>query len=119
MRRKWYGETRRNCTARVLPGGDIRLTRARAAAVAAGSAALQSDVGAGSQIGDRMTMPPSPLDPGVGSLGSGQTDPGGAFYDPAARRCAGDIRQHRQRADLSGGTVAAAHKDAETRERAQ
>jgi hypothetical protein len=36
----------------------------------------------GGQIGDGMTMPPSPLDPGVGSLGSGQTDPSGGAYDP-------------------------------------
>ena len=34
----------------------------------------------GSVIGDLMTLPPSPLDPGVGSLGT--TDPSGAFYDP-------------------------------------
>ena len=37
----------------------------------------------GGQIGTGMTMPPSPLDPGVGSLGSGETSPQGAFYDPA------------------------------------
>lgn len=36
----------------------------------------------GGRIGDGMTMPPSPLDPGVGSLGSGQTDPSGSFYTP-------------------------------------
>jgi hypothetical protein len=36
----------------------------------------------GGRIGDHMTMPPSPLDPGVGSLGSGETDPFGNFYDP-------------------------------------
>jgi hypothetical protein len=35
----------------------------------------------GGHIGDGMTMPPSPLDPGVGSLGSGETLPAGAFYD--------------------------------------
>jgi hypothetical protein len=34
----------------------------------------------GGHIGDGMTMPPSPLDPGVGSLGT--TDPSGAFFDP-------------------------------------
>jgi hypothetical protein len=34
----------------------------------------------GSVIGDLMALPPSPLDPGVGSLGI--TDPSGAFYDP-------------------------------------
>ena len=36
--------------------------------------------GQGSTIGDLMPMPPSPLDPGVGSLGI--TDPSGAYYDP-------------------------------------
>ena len=41
----------------------------------------QSDTyGLGSVIGDVMTLPPSPLDPGVGSLGT--TSPSGAFYDP-------------------------------------
>ena len=35
---------------------------------------------AGSVIGDIMTLPPSPLDPGVDSLGT--TDPSGAYYDP-------------------------------------
>ena len=41
---------------------------------------FQSDTyGEGSVIGDLMTFPPSPLDPGtVGGL----TDPSGAFYDP-------------------------------------
>ena len=34
----------------------------------------------GSTIGDVMTLPPGPLDPGVGSLGT--TDPSGAYYDP-------------------------------------
>ena len=34
----------------------------------------------GSVIGDIMALPASPLDPGVGSLGT--TDPSGAFYDP-------------------------------------
>ena len=34
----------------------------------------------GSTIGDVMTWPPSPLDPGVGSTGT--TDPEGHFYDP-------------------------------------
>lgn len=33
-----------------------------------------------SNIGDIMTLPPNPLDPGVGSLGI--TDPSGGFYDP-------------------------------------
>ena len=41
---------------------------------------FQGDLGAGSVIGDLMTLPPSPLDPGVGSLGT--TDPAGDFYDP-------------------------------------
>jgi len=36
--------------------------------------------GQGSTIGDIMTLPPSPLDPGVGSTGT--TDPEGHFYDP-------------------------------------
>lgn len=34
----------------------------------------------GSVYGDALTLPPNPLDPGVGSLG--QTDPAGHFYDP-------------------------------------
>jgi hypothetical protein len=34
----------------------------------------------GAMYGDTMTLPPSPLDPGVGSLGT--TDPSGALYDP-------------------------------------
>ena len=34
----------------------------------------------GSVLGDIMTLPPSPLDPGVGS--TGVTDPAGGFYDP-------------------------------------
>lgn len=41
---------------------------------------FQGDNGAGGRIGDIMTLPPSPLDPGVNSLGT--TDPAGAFYDP-------------------------------------
>lgn len=41
----------------------------------------QSDTyGMGSVIGDVMTLPPGPLDPGVGSTGT--TDPSGGFYDP-------------------------------------
>ncbi len=36
----------------------------------------------GGQSGDGMTFPPSPLDPGVGSLGSGETVPFANFYDP-------------------------------------
>jgi len=43
---------------------------------------FQGDNGAGSTIGDLMTFPPSPLDPGaVGGL-KGGTDPSGQFYDP-------------------------------------
>ena len=34
----------------------------------------------GADYGITMTLPPSPLDPGVGSLGT--TDPSGSFYDP-------------------------------------
>lgn len=42
---------------------------------------FQADTfGQGSVYGDLMTLPPSPLDPGVGALGT--TDPSGAFYDP-------------------------------------
>lgn len=40
---------------------------------------LQSDLGAGGTIGDLMTFPPSPLDPGAGV---GNTAPSGGFYDP-------------------------------------
>ena len=41
---------------------------------------LQGDTyGQGSHIGDTMTLPPSPLDPGAGP---GLTDPSGAYYDP-------------------------------------
>jgi hypothetical protein len=36
--------------------------------------------GQGSHIGDVVTLPPSPLDPGVGSLG--ETLPTGHYYDP-------------------------------------
>ena len=50
-------------------------------AAAARLTELQGDTyGLGSTIGDLMPMPPSPLDPGVGSLGV--TDPSGAFFDP-------------------------------------
>lgn len=55
-----------------------------AGAVAAAQARqdeLESDTfGQGSVIGDVMTLPPNPLDPGVGSLGT--TDPSGHYYDP-------------------------------------
>ena len=40
----------------------------------------QGNAHAGGRIGDTMTLPVSPLDPGVGSTGT--TDPAGAFYDP-------------------------------------
>ena len=36
--------------------------------------------GQGSTIGDVMILPPSPLDPGVGS--TGVTDPSGGYFDP-------------------------------------
>jgi hypothetical protein len=42
---------------------------------------LQGDTyGQGSHIGDALALPPSPLDPGVGSLGI--TDPAGHYFDP-------------------------------------
>ena len=42
---------------------------------------LEGDTHAqGSTIGDIMTLPPSPLDPGVGT--TGVTDPAGGYYDP-------------------------------------
>lgn len=45
---------------------------------------LQGDTyGQGSHIGDVWTLPPSPLDPGVGSLG--EALPTGAYYDPDRR----------------------------------
>ena len=48
---------------------------------AARLAELEHDTfGQGGTIGDLMPMPPSPLDPGVGSLGI--TDPSGAYFDP-------------------------------------
>lgn len=40
---------------------------------------LQSDLGAGGTIGDLMTFPPGPLDPGAGV---GNIAPMGGFYDP-------------------------------------
>lgn len=65
-------------------GGGDKITGDVAGAAAASDARwreLQSDTyGQGSVIGDVMTLPPSPLDPGVGSLGV--TDPSGAYYDP-------------------------------------
>ena len=51
------------------------------AAAEARSHEHQSDTyGLGSTIGDVMTLPPSPLDPGVGTTGT--TEPSGGFYDP-------------------------------------
>lgn len=42
---------------------------------------LQGDTyGQGSTIGDTYTLPPNPLDPGVGSLGEAM--PAGHYYDP-------------------------------------
>jgi len=70
-------------------GGDDAGGRDDVAATVAGAVAaaqarygeLQSDTyGQGSAIGDLMTLPPNPLDPGVGSLGV--TDPAGAYFDP-------------------------------------
>jgi len=53
------------------------------AAAEARFAEHQADTyGLGSTIGDLMTFPPGPLDPGaVGGL-KGGTDPAGSFYDP-------------------------------------
>jgi len=66
------------------PGGRDIVSGTVAGAVAAAEARfgeLQGDTfGQGSHIGDIMTLPPSPLDPGVGSLGT--TLPSGAYYDP-------------------------------------
>jgi hypothetical protein len=65
------------------PGGSDKTAGDVAGAVAAAQARqaeLESDTfGQGSVIGDLMTLPPNPLDPGAGS---GVTDPSGAFYDP-------------------------------------
>lgn len=63
---------------------DVAATVAQAVSNAeARFAEHQADTyGQGSTIGDLLTFPPSPLDPGtVGGLGGG-TDPAGAFYDP-------------------------------------
>lgn len=66
------------------PGGRDDVANAVAAAVNAAEARfgeLRGDTyGQGSVIGDLMTFPPNPLDPGVGSLG--ETDPSGHYYDP-------------------------------------
>jgi len=66
------------------PGGRDIVSGTVAGAVAAAEARfgeLQGDTyGFGSHVGDIMTLPSSPLDPGVGSLGT--TMPSGAYYDP-------------------------------------
>lgn len=66
-------------------GGRDDVSSTVAGAVASATARwqeFQGDTGAGSTIGDLMTFPPGPLDPGsVGGL-KGGTDPAGAFYDP-------------------------------------
>jgi len=65
-------------------GGRDDVSGTVAGAVAAAEARFmehEADTHAqGSVIGDIMTLPPSPLDPGVGS--TGVTDPSGHFYDP-------------------------------------
>jgi len=66
------------------PGGRDIVAGAVGGAVAAAEARfgeLQGDTyGLGSHVGDIVTLPPSPLDPGVGSTGT--TDPAGHYYDP-------------------------------------
>lgn len=65
------------------PGGRDDVAGTVDGAVAAATARwheLQSDTfGQGSVIGDLMTFPPGPLDPGAGV---GNTSPLGGFYDP-------------------------------------
>ena len=65
-------------------GGRDTVTGTVAGAVAAAEARFtehyQDTLAQGSVIGDLMTLPPSPLDPGVGSLGI--TSPEGHYYDP-------------------------------------
>jgi hypothetical protein len=65
-------------------GGRDIVSGTVAAAVTAAEARFhehQSDTfGQGSVIGDVITFPPSPLDPGVGSLG--ETEPAGHYYTP-------------------------------------
>ena len=65
------------------PGGRDVVSGTVAGAVAAAEARLnemQGDtLGFGSQIGDLMNFPPSPLDPGAGP---GLTAPAGHYYDP-------------------------------------
>lgn len=66
------------------PGGRDDVSGTVDGAVAAAQARFaehESDTLAqGSTYGDIMTLPPDPLDPGVGSLGG--TLPSGGFYDP-------------------------------------
>jgi hypothetical protein len=66
------------------PGGSDKTSQTAAGAVAASQARqreLESDTfGQGSVIGDIMTLPPNPLDPGAGPAGT--TAPSGAYYDP-------------------------------------
>jgi len=65
-------------------GGRDNVSGTVAGAVAAQTARwheLEADIlPQGTAYGDYLALPPSPLDPGVGSLGI--TDPMGAFYDP-------------------------------------
>jgi len=65
------------------PGGRDIVSGTVAGAVAAAEARfgeLQGDtLGLGSHIGDLMSFPPSPLDPGAGP---GLTDPTGHYFDP-------------------------------------
>jgi hypothetical protein len=56
------------------------VAEAMANAVARYSAHQAETYGPGDPIGDVMSLPPSPLDPGVGSTGT--TDPAGGYYDP-------------------------------------
>lgn len=51
-----------------------------AAATARWQLAQKDTYQQGSVLGDLVALPPNPLDPGVGVLGT--TDPSGAFYDP-------------------------------------
>ncbi len=65
------------------PGGRDDVAASVAAAVANAEARYgeheRDTYAQGSTIGDLMTLPPGPLDPGVAG---GLTDPSGAFYDP-------------------------------------
>ena len=65
------------------PGGRDIVSGTVAGAVASAEARfgeLRGDTyGLGSHVGDIVTLPPSPLDPGAGP---GLTDPAGHYYDP-------------------------------------